>query len=342
VADDIIAAMNLSTLGEFGLIELIRKCVIPTYQSHTMTSSRVVLGVGDDTAAWRTGHLLELGTTDTLVQDVHFRFSWCTWADLGYKSLAVNLSDIAAMGGVPRYALVSLSCPETVEADDVLQYYDAMVRLAGLHDVAIVGGNLTSSPVVVSTVTLLGEVEPERMLRRDAARSGDLIAVTGRLGAAASALSCLDQEVATSDSVHPELLESLLRPLPRVVEARLASEHGIRCAIDVSDGLLGDLGHICEASNLSATVEATKVPATGWPAGDEARQTALALSGGEDYELLFTGAPECVIEVASILPCRVTVVGEMRHSAGTPSVEVVDPSGHPRDVGSLGWRHFSP
>ena len=159
MADGIIATMNLSTLGEFGLIELIRKNVLPTYQSHTITSSRVVLGVGDDTAAWRSGRLLELGTTDTLVQDVHFRFAWCTWADLGYKSLAVNLSDIAAMGGIPRYALVSLSCPETVDADDILEYYKSMVRLAGLHDVAIVGGNLTSSPVVLSTVTLLGEVE---------------------------------------------------------------------------------------------------------------------------------------------------------------------------------------
>ena len=340
MADGIIATMNLSTLGEFGLIELIRKNVLPTYQSHTITSSRVVLGVGDDTAAWRSGRLLELGTTDTLVQDVHFRFAWCTWADLGYKSLAVNLSDIAAMGGIPRYALVSLSCPETVDADDILEYYKSMVRLAGLHDVAIVGGNLTSSPVVLSTVTLLGEVESERMLRRDAARSGDLVAVTGGLGAAASALHGLNQEPSNHDSVQPDMLRSLLQPQPRLVEARLAAEHGIRCAIDISDGLLSDLGHICESSNLAATVEADKVPLSIWPAGDRDRQTAFALGGGEDYELLFTGAPACVHEVASILPCPVTVVGAMRGCSGTPSVDVVDRSGHPVDVRRMGWRHF--
>ena len=340
MTDGIIGAMNLSALGEFGLIELIRENVQSTYQNCTATGGRVLLGIGDDTAAWRPGPLAELATTDTLVQDVHFSFQWCTWSDLGHKSLAVNLSDIAAMGGTPRYALVSLSCPGEVEVGDVVAYYRAMTTLAVAHDVAIVGGNLTRAPLVMSTVMLMGEVDGACMLRRDAAMPGDLIAVTGLLGGAAAALRLLQHSPEGVASIPAPLLDALLRPHPRMAEGRALAAHGIRCGIDLSDGLLSDLGHVVEASGVSATIEASRLPACDWPGASGEERLQGALGGGEDYELLFTGAPGLVAGAIDTCPCPVAIVGRIGARTGAPAITVLDDAGQSIDVSHTGWRHF--
>lgn len=340
MADGIIAAMKLSSLGEFGLIELIQDAVQSTRKPSSEASRRIIIDIGDDTAVWSGSAMAQLATTDSLVEGVHFEFRWCTWEDLGHKSLAVNLSDIAAMGGHARYALVSLSCPPDVDSDSVLEFYRGMTALARDHDIAIVGGNLTSSPMVVSTVSILGEASPERLLTRSAARAGDIIAVTGTAGGAAAALSLLSSGAAALDVPEP-LMRSLLRPIPRLPQARILVAHGVRCAIDTSDGVVSDLGHVCERSGVSAVIRAALVPCAtvgGIPPDDATR---FALTGGEDYELLFTCGQELIPRIAGALHCPVTVIGEITELGEASQVLVLDRDGAPYHIGRPGWRHFA-
>ncbi len=333
--------MKLSALGEFGLIELIQEVIQSSQDPSAEARRRVLIDIGDDAAAWAGSELVQLATTDSLVEDVHFRFSWSSWEDLGHKSLAVNLSDIAAMGGVARYALVALSCPGSVDSDDVLQYYHGMCTLAGAHGVCIIGGNLTSSPFVTSTVFVMGEARADQLLRRSAAEPGQLLAVTGELGRASTALSLLGRPaVDASPRVPQEILTSLLRPEPRLRESLVLVEEGVRCAIDVSDGLVADLGHICCSSGVSASVEAGRVPvcdacAQLWPTA-----RALALRGGEDYELLFTCTEEQFARVRDRLACRVTAIGRIGVAESTPTVTVLDSAGRAMDLETGGWNHF--
>jgi len=338
--DGIIGAVKISTLGEFGLIGLIADAVKPTHPASSVASRRTIIGIGDDTAAWQGSDLVQLATIDSLIEDVHFRFDWCSWEDLGYKSLAVNLSDIAAMGGQALYALVALSCPGDVDSDNVLDYYRGMTRLALEHGVVIIGGNLTTSQMVTSTVSLVGEIRPDLLMTRSAALPGDAIAVTGVLGGAAAALALLDAGCLMT--THAHLLNSLLRPRARLTEAHVLAELGVRCAIDISDGLLGDLEHICSRSGVSATIHSAQVPHfvdDAIPTGD---QTMFALTGGENYELMFTCAPAMLKRVAAALSCPVTVVGEIMAAGASPSVIIVlDARGEPVKIDRPGWRHFA-
>ena len=332
--------MKLSSLGEFGLIDLIKDAVRPTHQPSSDASSRVIVDIGDDTAAWSGSELVQLATTDCLVEDVHFRFRWCSWEDLGHKSLAVNLSDVAAMGGFARYALVSLSCPGDVDSESILEYYRGMTRLAMQHGVVVIGGNLTSSPLVISTVCVTGEALPGRLLTRDAARPGDVVAVRGQVGGAAAALALLDEGNRTPGLVSADLLRFLVRPEPRLPEGRILAEEGVRCAIDISDGLLSDLTHICESSDVSAVVQSDRLPVCAAFEGSAGDGMRFALAGGEDYELLFTCKPALLPRLASTLPCPVSAIGEITPHTGAHRVVVLGQDGLPLDAGRTGWRHF--
>jgi thiamine-monophosphate kinase len=221
----------------------------------------------------------------------------------------------------------------------VLDYYKGMTRLALEHGVVIIGGNLTTSPIVTSTVSIVGEIRPELLMTRSAAHPGDAIAVTGLLGGAAAALALLDSGSPMKTPAY--LLHSLLRPQARLHEAHVLAELGVRCAIDISDGLLGDLEHICARSGVSATVHSAQVPHfvdDAIPAGD---QTMFALTGGENYELMFTCAPTLVERVAAALSCPVTIVGEIMAPGDSPSVIVLVACGEPVKIDRPGWRHFA-
>ena len=332
--------MKLSALGEFGLIDLIRDIVQSSRDQTTEAHRRLLVDIGDDAAAWAGTDLAQLATTDSLVENVHFRFEWSTWEDLGHKSLTVNLSDIAAMGGVARYALVSLSCPGGVESDDVLSYYRGMRALADEHGVVIAGGNLTSSPFVTSTVFVMGEARADRLLRRAAAVPGELIAVTGELGAASTALSLLGKVGSALSSVPPKLAAALVRPQPRLREAAVLVEEGVRCAIDISDGLVADLGHVCACSGVPATIEVRDVPVCSACARATPDAVRLALTGGEDYQLLFTCTSEQFARIKRRLSCRVTVIGRIGPRSAAPDVTVLDPNGNALSIGDAGWNHF--
>ena len=263
---------------EFTLIHRIRQ--------RAATRGDVVLGIGDDAALLQPppGQLIAVAS-DTLNAGVHFPDDTAA-ADIGWKALAVNLSDLAAMGARPAWATLSLSLPQA-DAAWLDGFLDGFLALADAHGVALVGGDTTRGPLSVG-VTVHGFVAPAEALRRDGARAGEDVWVSGTLGDAAAAL----EQWRDGGTVEPELRGRLARPQPRVA-AGLSLAGIASSAIDVSDGLLADLGHVCAASGVGAEIELSALPAS--PAllqGFDLEQRArLQATGGDDYELCFTAAP---------------------------------------------------
>ncbi|MBI4216836.1 MAG: thiamine-phosphate kinase [Chloroflexi bacterium] len=332
--------MKVSALGEFGLIGLIHQTVERLKVAQPPPPGELLLGIGDDAAAWRPGQGVELATTDTLVQGVHFTIGFGSWVDLGWKALAVNISDLAAMGGLSRYCLVTLGLPPDAEVEWITDLYQGMAEAARQYDVGIVGGDIVRSPVVFVTVALMGPAPEGKLLTRSAARPGDQIAVTGYVGSSAAGLRMMQKHLVLEERAVGYLRQAHLRPQPRVAEGRLLVAQGVKSAIDISDGLLGDLAHICEASGVGARLYLEKVPSHPWVQaafGDEALR--LALSGGEDYELLFTAPAEMVRAVQEAASLLITVLGEI-----TPEprgrVVLVDAEGQEVSPQELGWDHL--
>lgn len=333
--------MKVSELGEFGLIDLLAKQVSRSQNNQPEPYSQLVIGIGDDAAVWHGDTSTQLATVDSLIQDVHFSLGTISWKELGWKALAVNLSDIAAMGGVPRYVLVSLALPEDTEVEGVSALYEGMIDLAQQFQVAIIGGNTCRSPVVSITVTVLGSVEGERVLKRSTARPGDKVAVTGYLGSAAAGLEMLTNKLHFTPDVTAHLRKAFIHPMPRIAEGQLLVRHGVTTAIDISDGLISDLRQICKASRVGARVEVDRLPVQSMVRdnfGNRARE--LALAGGEDYELLFTADAEVIKRVREEAHCPVTAVGEI--TAGKPGeVSLFDINSNPFNLRKAGWEHFS-
>jgi thiamine-monophosphate kinase len=330
--------MKVSELGEFGLIDRLAEMVNSTRDE---PGSNLIIGIGDDAAAWQSATSVQLATVDSLVQNVHFSLQTATWEEVGWKSLAVNLSDIAAMGGQPEYALVALGLPGNTDVEDVTSLYQGMISLAGEFQVRIIGGNIVNAPQLVINVTVLGSAAGrDSLLTRSAARPGEKVAVTGPLGAAAAGVEMLGRGLRFEPEVAATLRKALLRPLPRVSEGRLLVENGIRAAIDISDGLVADLQHVCQASGVGARIEADLVPVA--PTVESSfgkRALELALTGGEDYELLFTASAECIEKVSKAASCPIYVIGEVVVD-GEHRVQVVDRQGSPVSLSKKGWDHY--
>ncbi|HEY3109859.1 MAG TPA: thiamine-phosphate kinase, partial [Chloroflexota bacterium] len=283
----------MTTVGELGEFRLIDRLA-----ARLPLGDGVVVGIGDDTAALEPtpGHLL-LATTDGQVEGVHFLRDGTPPRSLGHRVLASNLSDVAAMGGRPRWAIVALTLPDDLELAWLEQLYDGLAALASRHRVGVVGGNVARSPGgVVVDLTLLGEVRPERRLSRAGARPGEAVYVTGQPGEAAGGLELilrprLRERLPVADV--DRLLRAHWEPSPRVEEGQaLAAGGAVGAMIDVSDGLAADLGHVLAASGVGATLDEAALPispalraleaAGGRPALE------LTLHGGEAYELSFT------------------------------------------------------
>jgi thiamine-monophosphate kinase len=338
------------TLKRAGELELIRRIRAATVVGAGGAGVRT--GIGDDTAVLQfTAGAAVLATTDLLLERVHFRRPQASARDIGWKAAAVNLSDIAAMGGVPRFALVALALPPSTELDDVEAFYAGMQEVARPHGVAIVGGDTSSSPYGwMVNVTVLGEHTGTPRLRSDA-RPGDLVAVTGSLGASAAGLAVLaaGRDDARAAGLGPrseaEVLRAHHRPTPRVAEGRwLGAAEGVHAMIDCSDGVATDLAHVCRESGVAARVELARLPV---PAAAEEVARVLsadprrwAAAGGEDYELLITcepGAAEALAQgLAAATGTALTVIGRIERGGG---VVFVDAAGEPVSVGA-GWEHF--
>ena len=335
--------MLVRELGEFGLIERLSRRVSasPAAASHRSEPPvRVRVGIGDDAAVWDAASASEVLTTDTIVEGTHFTLATTGWNDLGWKALATNLSDVGAMGASPGVAVVTLGLPPDTAVEDVDALYDGLLDAAAAFGASVAGGDVVASPTLFITVALTGALEREPMLR-SAAQPGDLVAVTGALGASAAGLAVL-QGASPSDGAAAEALRAAhRRPWPRVAEGARLAELGVRSAMDITDGLVDDLGKLCAAAGCAARIEAACVPVH--PAALAAfpdQALAMALNGGEDYELLFTAPPRLMASLGSELACEIHVVGEII-SDTLGDIVVVDATGNPIAIPRKGWDHFA-
>jgi thiamine-monophosphate kinase len=324
----------MAELGEFELID--RFFRHPT--RHT------VLGVGDDAALLAPTPGFELAVSvDMLVAGRHF-FEDVDPEALGHKTLAVNLSDLAAMGANPRWALLAGALPDSDETW-LAAFARGFFALADAYDVDLVGGDTTKGPLNLC-VTILGEVPPGQALRRSGARPGDAVYVSGALGGAALAVAQHHGRIAlTRDELAP-CESALLRPIPRVALGERL--RGVAtAAIDVSDGLVGDLGHVLEASGAGATLDLAAIPrppAIDRILGESQRELALAclLAGGDDYELCFTAPERCARDIGSLarqLELPLTRIGAIEQR---PGLVVVGEHGRPLTPLPRAFDHFAP
>jgi thiamine-monophosphate kinase len=345
--------MKVAELGEFGLIwHLARALARETAATPATTPEHLLVGIGDDAAVWKpTVNTLAIATVDTLVEGVHFDLRTTTWRDLGWKAVAVNISDIAAMGGLPRYVVVALSTTKDRAVEEIQDLYHGMAEAAKAYGAAIVGGDTTGGPITTISVTVFGESLPDAreqpLLRRSTAKPGDAVAVTGWLGASAGGLRLLQRGQPPRDDAARSLVEAHRRPIPRVREAQVLLRAGLRCGMDVSDGLLGDATRICEASGVGMRLFVDRVPVhPALRATFPEEALALALTGGEDYELLVAGPREAIDRAAARLrqeaDLPLTVVGEVVEPFGVgPLVRLVDAQGHEVAPPGRAWEHFA-
>ncbi len=330
-------------LSEDELVEAIRRVL-------SDGPAGVIVGIGDDAAVVEAGTGSQVLTTDMLVEDVHFERTFVSPRDLGAKAIVVNVSDVAAMAASPRYALVSLGSPSELEAAWVIELVGGMRAACQEYALTLVGGDTDRADRIVISVTVVGEVAPGRALTRAGAHPGDLIVVTGSLGAAAGgfALSRAHPSKvgrALTSAWGRELLDAFARPVARVGEGQTLQQAGATAMMDVSDGLAKDLSRLCAESGVGARVELARVPVA--PALRPAAELLgfdpleLALSGGEDYELLAT------IDVTNLELAR----RELDERFGVTLTDVgviiedglvaVDPGGATVPLEPRGWDHFA-
>ena len=326
-------------VGEFDLIERIRQRVVHR--------DDVLLGIGDDAALLRPpmGQSLVV-CVDTLNAGVHFPLG-TTAADIGWKALAVNLSDLAAMGAAPSWCTLSLSLPEA-DADWVDAFLDGLLELAAQHHVALVGGDTTRGPLSAS-VTAIGTLPIGSALRRDAAQAGDDIWVTGTLGDAAAGLALLSGHGADTRalgdidaSAAAQLLQRLHRPTPRLAAGMALLDLAHAC-IDLSDGLFADLGHLLKASRKGARIDLAALPtspALRQFAAQETQRWRLQAGGGDDYELCFTAAPGKAEAIRAAMHSCDMSAARIGRISETPGLIALQPNGSEWTAPQHGYQHF--
>lgn len=327
--------MKLSELGEFGFIERIRAAVAEA------EGAGVRCGIGDDCAVLELppGQVL-LTSTDLLIEDVHFRPAWSDWRSLGAKCVAVNVSDVAAMGGSPRHLYLGLAIPAGMAVADLDAFMVGFIDTAAEYGAVLVGGDTCRSPgPLLVSVTVEGAAPAAQVLCRSGAQPGDALYVSGTLGDSALALQRLQKGRLPAE----ELARRHHRPQARVGLGRTLAEAGVPSAmIDVSDGVLADLGHILDASAVGAHLQQGQLPLS--PAfrqalAEEPALLELALSGGEDYELLFSVPAQNEALLASLeTDVAVTRIGTIVEAE--QGLQVVDAQGRARVVEHKGFNHF--
>ncbi len=336
---------KVGDIGEFGLIRRIDHLLI----HEGIRSERVTLGIGDDTASFlpRPGYEV-LVTCDSVVEGRHYLPGKISPLDLGRRAMDLNISDIGAMGGRPLYALISLGLRADVPVQDVEEMYRGFLRELNPFDASIIGGNLTQSgDGMFIDITLIGEVEQGKGVRRSGARPGDVIWVTGYPGQAAAGLQLLLRAPEDSQILGHPLVKIYTNPSHRARVGEAIAKAGHATAmIDTSDGFLGDLGHICEESRVGAELFKEKLPLS-----DDLREAALMLhqdpydfflGDSDDYELVITCRPEGAAPLRSVVsrccPVLLTEVGRITETVG--NIVLLLPDGDRRSINRSGWDHF--
>ncbi len=288
--------VNLQSIGEFGLLGRVRRWTATSDPS-------IIKGIGDDVAVFEAGKKAFLATTDILIEGVHFEQAWIDPYHLGKKALAVNLSDIAAMGGIPRYYLLSLGLPRLFSLSYVSRFYRGLKEMAKPFRVSLIGGDTSLSQKLIINICLLGEGEKKKLIYRKGANVGDELFVTGTVGDSALGLKML-QDKGRKPKPGP-LIERHLSPHPRIELGQAIGQGRLATAmIDVSDGLLIDTSHLLEESRRGARIFEKEVPLSRLYrrhiSSYSNRPYEMALTGGEDYELLFTAPPRMREKISSL------------------------------------------
>lgn len=327
--------MKLADLGEFGFIERIRGAVTK------LEGSGVRLGIGDDCAVLELppGQVL-LTSTDLLIEEIHFHSDWSDWRALGGKCVSVNVSDVAAMGGSPRHLYLGLAIPATMAVDDLDAFLEGFLEAASGYGAVLVGGDTCRSPgPLLISVTVEGAAPTDQVVARSGARPGDGIYVSGTLGDSALAL----QQLQSGRPVTDELAHRHHRPQARVGLGRALAEAQLPSSmIDVSDGVLADLGHILEASAVGARLEQALLPLSPvfrQALSEDSALFELALCGGEDYELLFT-VPADKEHLLSALVADVPVTRIGTVTEPEKGLLLIDAAGKVRPARAKGYNHF--
>lgn len=328
---------RLSARGEHAVLDAL--CERLREERHASGSGRgLLVGPGDDTAVVEPGGRPLAITTDALVEGVHFRPGWLSPRELGARAIAVALSDLAAMGATPRWTLVSAIVPPDRSTSELDRILDSCAAASAESGAAMIGGNLSRGDALSLTVTAIGEMEGPTLERRGA-RAGDRLVVTGTLGAAAAAVDVwLD-----GGEPPPALRERFARPVARLAAGRALAAAGAHAAIDVSDGLLADLGHLCRASGVGAEVEWARLPRLAPVAIRDESGSDFAATGGEDYELLAALTPgiddDAIADLARASGVELTVVGRCTES-GT-GVRLLGADGRDHAPTHRGFDHFA-
>jgi len=337
---------TLADIGEFGLIHRIHELI----KKEGVQAPEVTLGIGDDTASFRPRQGYEqLVTCDCLVEGRHYLPDFITPQNLGRRAITMNLSDIGAMGGQPLYALVSLGLKADMPVSDVEDIYHGFMMELNPFRASIIGGNITKTmEATFIDITLIGEVEQDKLMRRSTARVGDTILVTGYPGQAAAGLKLMLRSKPTKDLQKHPLVQAFNSPTHRVKEGQAVANSKLASAmIDTSDGFLGDLGHICEESGVGALLIQEK-----FPISEDLRQAAsqldldlheLFLQDSDDYELIITCSPEHADQIrsaiSSVSDMPVTEVGSITDAVG--KFQLILPDGSQHRITPAGWDHFS-
>jgi thiamine-monophosphate kinase len=334
--------MQVGELGEFALIARLQRYL------QGDVGAQVICGIGDDCAVIRPAPATDLvWTTDTQEEGVHFRRDWASAADIGWRCLAVNVSDIAAMGALPLGALVALSLPATLDVAFVDALYEGMYALACEYGCPIIGGNVSkASGTLTVTITVLGQVPVGQSIYRSGAQVGDEIWVTGTLGGAKAGLEALLAPAAVATLDLDAVLQRYRRPQPRLQEAQYLRQHAtLHSLLDMSDGLSSDLTHICEASRVGAQLRAEHIPLhegarlVATTLGTD--PLAYALHGGEDFELCLTASPGEIEPLrqpfTQQFQCALTRVGTIQSGTG---VTLCRADGTQQPLQARGYDHF--
>jgi thiamine-monophosphate kinase len=298
------------------------------------------VGIGDDAAAWKTAEDIQVATTDTMVEGIHFKRETMPLRDVGWKAISSNLSDVAAMGGNPLYALINLGLSPETPVNDIDELYAGFLDASIEYNLQIVGGNLVSSPTTFIAIQIIGESTLKPMLRNNA-KPLDQIGIIGWLGSSKGGFELISNPTGIiSTESEKQLLNAHLHPIPLLKEGSLLIHNGVLAAMDISDGLLADLHKFCEASSLSARIDGCKLPI------DQAlidvfpdNYLDFALTGGEDYALMFTATGKMMERLKRLIPSTISVIGNM-HGSRIGEVIINDKLGNHIEAAERGWDHY--
>lgn len=335
--------MKINELGENNLIQILEKLISknkPNFKPNSLVSQ--LMSIGDDAAIWSDLSANYCITTDSMIENVHFKKQFTNWDDLGWKAISVNQSDIAAMGFNPIYSVVSIGVPKNTEVESIKHLYKGMLKATKQNGGEIVGGDTVRSSLITINISMIGVRGKENnqktnFLSRSNAIPKDSIAVTGYLGNSAAGFNILKKPHKLEEKIIKYLSKSHLRPQPKVQTGITLCNNGIKSAIDISDGFMQDITRICKSSNVGAKIEVSKIPVHKYlKKAFPNNWLNYAMNGGEDYEILFTGPSELIKKIAEKSKTKITIIGEITKSK---KIEIINKTN--QKILEKKWDHFS-